>query len=163
MVKSPFSKTPALDTTKVYWARRRGEHSRLERTVETRAEVGGGGGGEEAGAGRAGSNALCCWGGRPFPPPSSSALLLGGGGISVKPYKTAAVSKYGKRSSGENLWSTKPVVSPAYPPTASRARGTPVSFLLLSCLAAPLLQGGKILLPQPIRRGTAESTAGCTT
>ena len=95
-------------------------------------------------------------------PPSSSALLLGGAGISVKPYKTAAVSKYGKRSSGENLWSTKPVVSPAYPPTASRARGTRVSFLLLSCLAAPLLQGGKILLSQPVRRGTAESTAGCT-
>ena len=43
-----FSKTPALDTTKVYWARRRGEHSRLERTAKTRAEVRGGGGGEEA-------------------------------------------------------------------------------------------------------------------
>ena len=56
-----FSKTPALDTTKVYWARRRGEHSRLERTAKTRAEVGGGGSGEEAGAGRAGSNALCFW------------------------------------------------------------------------------------------------------
>ena len=43
------SKTPALDTTKVYWARRRGEHNRLERTAQTRAEGGGGGGGEEAG------------------------------------------------------------------------------------------------------------------
>ena len=45
-----FSKTPALDTTKVYWARRHGEHNRLERTAQTRAEGGEGGGGEEAGA-----------------------------------------------------------------------------------------------------------------
>ena len=45
-----FSKTPALDKTKVYWARRRGEHNRLERTAQTRAEGGEGGGGEEAGA-----------------------------------------------------------------------------------------------------------------
>ena len=44
----------------VYWARRRGEHNRLERTAKTRAEVGGGGVGEEAGAGRARSNAPCC-------------------------------------------------------------------------------------------------------
>ena len=50
------------------------------------------------------------------------------------------------------------------PSYASRAvRGTPASLLRLSCLAAPLLQGGKIRLSQPIiRRGTAESTAGCT-
>ena len=82
-ISQVFSKTPALDTTKVYWARRRGEHSRLERTAKTRAEVGGGGGGEEAGAGRAGSNALCCWGGRP--PPLGLVLLRG-----VDPPSTAA-------------------------------------------------------------------------
>ena len=77
--------------------------------------------------------------------------------------QTAAVSSM--RSSCENLWSaSKSVVSPAGPPTANRAvRGTPASLLRLSCLAAPLLQGGKIRLSQPIiRRGTAESTAGCT-
>ena len=44
-----FVKRQALATTKVYWARRRGEHNRLERTAQTRAEGGGGGGGEEAG------------------------------------------------------------------------------------------------------------------
>ena len=83
-----FSKTPALDKTKVYWARRRGEHNRLERTAQTRAEGGGWrGGGEEAG--ESWVRALCCWGGRD-PPPSSSALLLGGAGISVP----TAVSKY---------------------------------------------------------------------
>ena len=99
-------------------------------------------------------------GGVRTPPPSRSALPVGGAGISVQ---TAAVSSM--RSSGENLWSaSKSVVSPAGPPTANReVRGTPASLLRLSCLAAPLLQGGKIRLSQPIiRRGTAESTAGCT-
>ncbi len=122
---------------------------------EPRAERGG----RRRGGGRAGSSALCCWGGRD-PPPSSSALPVGGAGISVQ---TAAVSSM--RSSCENLWSaSKSVVSPAGPPTANRAvRGTPASLLRLSCLAAPLRQGGKIRLSQPIiRRGTAESTAGCT-
>ena len=97
------------------------------------------------------------WSGRA---PSSRALPVGGAGISVQ---TAAVSSM--RSSCENLWSaSKSVVSPAGPPTANRAvRGTPASLLRLSCLAAPLRQGGKIRLSQPIiRRGTAESTAGCT-
>ena len=96
----------------------------------------------------------------PPPPPSSRALSVGGAGISVQ---TAAVSSM--RSSCENLWSaSKSVVSPAGPPTANRAvRGTPASLLRLSCLAAPLRQGGKIRLSQPIiRRGTAGSTAGCT-
>ena len=32
----------------MYWALRCGEHNRLERTAQTRAEVGEGGGGEEA-------------------------------------------------------------------------------------------------------------------
>ena len=150
-----FSKTPALDTTKVYWARRRGEHNRLERTAQTRAEGAGGG---AAGGGSWVQCALLLGGSGP--PPSSSALLLGGAGISVQ---TAAVSSM--RSSCENLWSaSKSVVSPAGPPTANRAvRGTPASLLRLSCLAAPLRQGGKIRLSQPIiRRGTAGSTAGCT-
>ena len=38
-----------VSPAKVYLARRRGEHNRLERTAQTRAEGGGGGGGEEAG------------------------------------------------------------------------------------------------------------------
>ena len=66
------------------------------------------------------------------------------------------------RSSCENLWSaSKSVVSPAGPPTANRVVwGTRASLLRLSCLAAPLLQGGKIRLSQPIiRRGGPDSFA----
>ena len=65
-----------VSPAKVYWARRRGEHNRLELTAQTRAEGGGWGGGEEAG--ELGPCALLLGGGTP--PPSSSALLLGGSG-----------------------------------------------------------------------------------
>ena len=60
----------------MYWARRRGEHNRLERTAQTRAEGAGGRGRREAGAG---SSALCCWGGRDPPPSSRDGLSCAGG------------------------------------------------------------------------------------
>jgi len=51
------TKTVVSRRTLLLPARRRGEHNRLERTAQIRAEGGGGGGGEEAGAGSSVSSA----------------------------------------------------------------------------------------------------------